>query len=54
VQTEALQQLLDYPLNVFHRMVVLAGQKGFKTRLPENVLPPEKLLAQIRKKSRHC
>jgi hypothetical protein len=53
VQAEALQQLLDYPPNVFHRMVVLAGQKGFKTRLPENVLPPEKLLAQIRKKSRH-
>lgn len=53
VQTEALQQLLGYPPNVFHRLVVLVGQKGFRTRLPENVLPPEKLLAEIRKKSRH-
>jgi Nuclease-related domain len=53
VHAEALQQLLGYPPNVFHRLVVLAGQKGFKTRLPENVLPPEKLLAQMRKKTRH-
>jgi hypothetical protein len=53
VQAEALQQMLGYPPNVFHRLVVLVGQKGFKTRLPENVLPPEKLLAQMRKKSRH-
>lgn len=53
VQAEALQQLLGYPPNVFHRLVVLVGQKGFRTRLPENVLPPEKLLAEIRKKSRH-
>lgn len=53
VQTEALQQLLGYPPNVFHRLVVLAGQKGFKSRLPENVLPPERLLAQMRKKTRH-
>jgi hypothetical protein len=52
VQAEALQQLLGYPPNVLHRVVVLAGQKGFKTRLPENVLPPEHLLAQVRKKTR--
>jgi hypothetical protein len=53
VQAEALQQLLGYPPNVFHRLVVLAGQKGFKSRVPENVLPPERLLAQMRKKTRH-
>lgn len=53
LQVEALQQLLDYPASVFHPMVVLVGQKGFKSRLPENVLPPERLLAQLRKKTRH-
>lgn len=53
LQAESLQQLLDYPPGVFHRLVVLVGQKGFKTRLPENVLPPERLLAQVRKKTRH-
>lgn len=53
LQVEALQQLLDYPSSVFHPMVVLAGQKGFKSRLPENVLPPEKLLAHMRRRTRH-
>lgn len=53
LQSESLQQLLAYPSSVFHPLVVLTGQKGFKSRLPENVLPPEKLLAYIRKKSRH-
>lgn len=53
LQVEALQRLLDYPGSVFHPVVVLVGQKGFKTPMPVNVLPPEKLLAHIRKKTRH-
>lgn len=53
LQAESLQQLLGYPPGVFHRLVVLVGHKGFKTRLPENVLSPENLLAQVRKKTRH-
>jgi hypothetical protein len=52
LQVEALQSLLGYPPSVFHPLVVLAGQKGFKSRLPDNVLPPENLLAHIRKKTR--
>lgn len=53
LQVEALQRMLDFPASVFHPLVVLVGQDGFKDKLPENVLPPGRLLAQIRKKTRH-
>jgi hypothetical protein len=53
LQVEALQSLLGYPSSVFHPVVVLAGQKGFKSRLPDNVLAPENLLAHMRRKTRH-
>jgi hypothetical protein len=53
LQVEALQRLLDYPASVFHPFVVLVGQAGFKGKPPENVLSPSRLLAQVRKKTRH-
>lgn len=49
-QALAVQQLLDYPSRVVHGIVVMAGQKGFKTDTPEYVLSPDKLIAFIRKK----
>lgn len=52
LQVEALQRLLDYPASVFHPLVVLVGQSGFKSALPGNVLAPKQLLAAIRRKSR--
>jgi len=53
LQVEALQRSLDYPASVFVPLVVLVGQKGFKSPPPQNVVGPERLLAFIRKKSRH-
>jgi len=51
LQVERLQRLLNYPASVFHPLVVLVGHKGAKTRLPENVIAPEKLLGLLRRKS---
>ena len=52
LQVEALQRLLDYPGMAFRPIVVLAGHKGFKTPMPDNVVPPERLLAYMRKQAR--
>lgn len=52
LQVETLQQLLDFPAAVFHPVVVLAGQKGFKTPPPHNVVAPQGLLALLRKETR--
>jgi hypothetical protein len=52
LQVDALQRLLDFPTAAFHPLVVLVGHKGFRKRPPEQVVSPESLLAQIRKKSR--
>lgn len=51
VQREALQRLLDYPPRVFHGLVVIVGSQGFRKSPPEDVVPPERLLDRIRKKS---
>ena len=51
LQAEALQALLDFPRLAFHRMVVMAGQKGFKTEMPPNVVEPERLIPLMRKKA---
>jgi len=51
LQAEAVANLLKMPLAQLHPMVVLVGQKGFKSAMPANVLPPEKLVAAIRKKT---
>jgi hypothetical protein len=53
LQAEALQSLLDYPRLAFHRIVVMTGQKGFKTEIPQNVVEPEKLIRYMRKKGQH-
>ena len=53
LQLEALQRLLDYPARAFIPIVVLVGHKGVKTPMPETVVEPERLLAAIRKRSRH-
>jgi hypothetical protein len=53
LQVEALQRLMDYPASVFVPLVVLVGQKGFKSPPPQNVVGADRLLAFIRKKSRH-
>lgn len=53
LQAQALERLLEFPGLVFHRLVVMVGQKGFKTDMPPNVLAPEKLVRQMRKRSEH-
>lgn len=51
LQAEALQALLDFPRLAFHRVVVMSGQKGFKTEMPPNVVEPERLIRLMRKKA---
>jgi restriction system protein len=51
LQAEALATLLDFPSGVFQRFVVMVGQKGFKDRMPENVLEPEKLIRNLRRRA---
>jgi hypothetical protein len=50
LQAQALQKLLDLPASKFHPIVVLAGQRGFKTQMPDNLLAPQKLVRFMRKK----
>ena len=51
LQLEALESLLKVPASKLHPVVVMVGQKGFKTPVPGNVLQPEKLIAYMRKKA---
>lgn len=51
LQLEALQDLLQLPSSRFHRVVVLAGHKGFKSAKPEGVIRPDELLRTIRSKN---
>ncbi len=53
LQREALVNLLKLPRTNVHPIVVMVGQKGFKTGMPENVLEPEKLIRYMRKKAEH-
>ena len=52
LQVEALQRCTGFPAAVFHPLVVMVGQRGFKQRPPPNVLTPGTLLPWIRKQSR--
>ena len=52
LQVEALENILKVPSRTLHPIVVLVGQNGFKSAMPERVLTPEKLLAYMRKKAR--
>ena len=51
LQAEALQNLLQLPSSRFHRIVVLAGHKGFKSAKPVGVIRPDELLRTIRSKN---
>ncbi len=53
LQREALVNLLKLPRTKVHPIVVMVGQQGFKTGMPENVLEPEKLIRYMRKKGEH-
>lgn len=53
LQIQALENLLKVPALMLHPVVVMVGQKGFKTPMPGNVLQPEKLIAYMRKKAHH-
>jgi hypothetical protein len=52
LQLQALENLLKIPASKLHPMVVLLGQKGFKTPMPANLLEPKQLIAYMRKKAR--
>jgi hypothetical protein len=49
LQVEALARLLTVPVSKFIPIVVMAGQKDFKSAMPENLLEPGKLIAYMRK-----
>jgi hypothetical protein len=51
LQLQALESLLKVPASKLHPIVVLLGQKGFKTPMPSNLLQPVKLISYIRKKA---
>ena len=53
LQVQALENLLKIPASRLHPIVVMVGQKGFKTPMPGNLLQPEKLIAYMRKKAHH-
>ena len=53
LQVQALENLLKIPASKLHPVVVMVGQKGFKTPMPGNLLQPEKLIAYMRKKGQH-
>ena len=51
LQLQALENLLKIPASKLHPIVVLLGQKGFKTQMPANLLQPENLISYMRKKA---
>ncbi len=53
LQTQALQSLLQFPGQVFHRVLVMVGQSGFKNDIPPNVVDAEKLIRYMRRKGQH-
>ncbi len=53
LQTQALQTLLKLPSSAFCSLVVLEGHRGFKSEMPANLVPVDKLIACIRKRSQH-
>jgi hypothetical protein len=48
---QALARLLQLPESRFHSVVVFMGHRGFKKSMPFNVLPAEKLISYIRKRT---
>ena len=52
LQLEALERFLKIPASKLHPVVVMVGQKGFKSPMPSNLLQAEKLISYLRKKTR--
>ncbi len=48
---QALARVVQAPESKFHTVVVFAGHRGFKKTAPFNVLPAEKLVSHIRKRT---
>ncbi|MEE4217245.1 MAG: nuclease-related domain-containing protein [Xanthomonadales bacterium] len=53
LQAQALQSLLQFPGQVFHRVLVMVGQSGFKNAPPPNVVTAEKLIRHMRRQGQH-
>ncbi len=51
LNVQALARLLQLPESKFHSVVVFLGHRGFKKSMPVNVLPAEKLISYIRKRT---
>ena len=51
LNVQALARLLQLPESRFHSVVVFLGHRGFKKSMPFNVLPAEKLISYIRKRT---
>jgi len=51
LNVQALARLLQLPESRFHSVVVFAGHRGFKKSMPFGVLPAEKLISYIRKRT---
>jgi hypothetical protein len=51
LNVQALARLLQLPESRFHSVVVFVGHRGFKKSMPFNVLPVEKLISTIRKRT---
>ena len=52
LRVQALKSALQLPDSRFQSLIVFSGQKGFKSALPANVIPVEKLVRKIRGQSR--
>ena len=51
MNVQALARLLQLPESRFRSVVVFMGHRGFKKSMPFNVLPAEKLISYIRKRT---
>ncbi len=51
LNVQALARLLQLPESKFHSVVVFLGHRGFKKSMPFNVMPAEKLISNIRKRT---
>ncbi len=51
LNVQALARLLKLPESRFHPVVVFMGHRGFKQSMPFGVLPAEKLISYIRKRT---
>ena len=51
MNVQALARLLQLPESRFSSVVVFMGHRGFKKSMPFNVLPAEKLISYIRKRT---